>query len=147
MPIRTPKARHPVFLERDAVSGDLPTAAEQARNSDFTVVDGGYDAPALETISLEFNASHERYVGKHSAQRLHSIGELHVIRGPLTHSGDGSLQRALAQHAEISQFHGGAAINSDDGDNEQRELPRHPRHAGPLVRVARDCQPASDAIQ
>lgn len=66
----------------------MDVAVEQVKTLGYAVLDAGYSASELGSISEEFNRTRLRYVDTHGEAELRSVNEFHTIRSPLTHGGD-----------------------------------------------------------
>lgn len=83
------------ILQQNLSDSALDGAAEQVRNLGYAIIDSGYTAPELKSISEEFNHARERYVETYGESKLRSLNEFHTIRSPLTHGGESFLGLAL----------------------------------------------------
>lgn len=86
------------ILQQALAESALDQAAEQVRNLGYAIIDSGYAAPELQSISEEFNRTREHYVETYGESKLRSLNEFHTIRSPLTHGGEAFLRLALNEH-------------------------------------------------
>lgn len=83
------------ILQRGKSESAIDEAAEQVRALGYAILDSGYSASELQSISDEFDRTRERYVETYGEAILRSANELYMIRSPLTHGGDVFLRLAL----------------------------------------------------
>jgi hypothetical protein len=86
------------ILQQSLSESALDEAAEQARNLGYAILDSGYTAPELQSISEEFNSTRKHYVETYGETKLRSLNEFHTIRSPLTHGGDAFMGLALNEN-------------------------------------------------
>ncbi len=82
-------------LEKNLPGSTFDEVAERVRNLGYGILDSGYTASELLSISEEFNLTRENYVETYSEAKLRTINEFHSIRSPLTHGGEAFLRLAL----------------------------------------------------
>lgn len=83
------------ILHRESTDSAIDEVVEQVRGIGYAVLDSGYSAGALAELSDEFNRTWERYIGRYDESVLRGLNELHTIRSPLTHGGEGFIRLAL----------------------------------------------------
>ena len=86
------------ILQQNLPESALDEVAEQVRNLGYAILDSGYTAPDLQSISEEFNSTREHYIETYNETKLRSLNEFHTIRSPLTHGGDAFLELALNEN-------------------------------------------------
>lgn len=86
------------ILQQNQTDSAFDEAAEQVRNIGYAILDSGYSAPELLSISEEFNRTRERYVETYGESNLRSLNEFHTIRSPLTHGGEAFLSLVLNEN-------------------------------------------------
>lgn len=94
---KIPEASYGI-LQQNLSGSTLDEAAEQVRNLGYAIIDSGYTAPELQSISEEFNRTREHYVETYGESKLRSLNEFHTIRLPLTHGGESFLRLALNEN-------------------------------------------------
>lgn len=82
-------------LRQNSADNAAYEAVEQVKAVGYAILEAGYSASELETISEEFNRTRRRYVETHGEAALRNINELYTIRSPLTHGGDVFLRMAF----------------------------------------------------
>jgi hypothetical protein len=83
------------ILQQNQSNSALDEVAEQVRNLGYAILDSGYTALELQSISDEFNRTRERYIETYGESKLRSLNEIHTIRSPLTHGGEVFINLAL----------------------------------------------------
>jgi ectoine hydroxylase-related dioxygenase (phytanoyl-CoA dioxygenase family) len=83
------------ILQQNFPESALDEVAEQVRNLGYAILDSGYTAPELQSITEEFNNTRKHYVETYGETKLRSLNEFHTIRAPLSHGGDAFLELAL----------------------------------------------------
>ena len=86
------------ILQQNLCDSTLDEVAEQIRSLGYAILDSGYAAPELQSISEEFERTRERYIEIYGEVKLKSLNEFHTIRSPLTHGGDAFLRLALNEN-------------------------------------------------
>lgn len=86
------------ILQQNLSDSTLDEVAEQIRSLGYAILDSGYTAPELQSISEEFDRTRERYIEIYGEAKLKSLNEFHTIRSPLTHGGDVFLRLALNEN-------------------------------------------------
>jgi len=86
------------ILQQNRPDSALDEAAEQVRNLGYAIIDSGYTAPALQSISEAFDCTREHYVETYGESKLRSLNEFHTIRSPLTHGDEAFLRLALNEN-------------------------------------------------
>lgn len=92
-----PVANYGVLLQ-DPPASDLDEIAEQTRRLGYAILDSGFSADELLSISEAFNRTHTAYVQTWGEQRLRSANEIHTIRAPLTQGDPAFLRLATRQN-------------------------------------------------
>ncbi|WP_216184166.1 phytanoyl-CoA dioxygenase family protein [Polynucleobacter sp. MWH-HuK1] len=82
-------------LQQNQCCSTLDEAAEQVKNLGYAIIDAGYTADELQSLSKEFNRTRTNYVNTYGESKLKSLNEFHTIRSPLTHGGAAFLKLAL----------------------------------------------------
>jgi hypothetical protein len=86
------------ILQQNLSETALDEVAEQVRNLGYAILDSGYTAPELQSISEEFNRTRTHYVETYGETKLRSLNEFPTIRSPLTHGGDAFLGLVLNEN-------------------------------------------------
>lgn len=86
------------ILQQNLCDSTLDEVAEQIRSLGYAILDSGYTAPELQSISEEFERTRERYIEIYGEAKLKSLNEFHTIRSPLTHGGSAFLRLALNEN-------------------------------------------------
>lgn len=86
------------ILQQNLPDSALDEAEEQVRNLGYAIIDSGYTAPELQSISDEFNRTRGHYLETYGESKLRSLNEIHTIRSPLTHGGEAFLRLALNEN-------------------------------------------------
>lgn len=86
------------ILQRNLCDSTFDEVAEQIRSLGYAILDSGYTAPELQSISEEFERTRERYIEIYGEAKLKSLNEFHTIRSPLTHGGGAFLRLALNEN-------------------------------------------------
>lgn len=80
---KIPSKSYGVLQQKTAVS-TIDETAERVANIGYAVLDAGYTANELQSLSDEFDRTHQHYVKTHGESNLRSANEFHTIRSPLT---------------------------------------------------------------
>ncbi|MCK9398158.1 MAG: phytanoyl-CoA dioxygenase family protein [Methylobacter sp.] len=86
------------ILQQNLCESTLDEVAEQIRSLGYAILDSGYTAPELQSISEKFERTRERYIEIYGEAKLKNLNEFHTIRSPLTHGGDAFLRLALNEN-------------------------------------------------
>ncbi|WP_373085384.1 phytanoyl-CoA dioxygenase family protein [Sneathiella sp.] len=72
------------ILQQKKTKSVINEIAEQVVNVGYSILDAGYTAAELQSLSEEFDQIHRRYVKTYGESNLRNANEFHTIRSPLT---------------------------------------------------------------
>ena len=92
-----PQAAYGV-LQKDTFQLDYDEIAEQVRRLGYAILDSGYSAQHLKSLSDAFDMACQQYVNTWGDDRLRSINERYTLRALLTYGGPLFMELAMNDH-------------------------------------------------